>query len=165
MSNLATKMRSILSGINKTMAYIGVIPFCLIMLITVYEVVVRFVFNAPTIWTLEISQYFMLIAICLVPAYTLEKDGHIKVDFVVNSLSPRKKWIANILSSFLSIIFFAVLAWKSSQLTWSTFTFGEKSMTMLAIPLFPIYIFMAIGTFFLLLQGIVQFFDVIGKRG
>lgn len=141
------------------MAYIGAAPFFLILFITVYEVLARSIFKAPTVWSLEISQYLMFIAICLVPAYTLEKGGHIKVDFVVNHLSLGKKRMANLLSSFLSIIFFAALLWKSSQMAWSAFQFGETSMSLLAIPLFPIYIFLPLGTFFLLWQGVVHFVD------
>ena len=164
MTDWASKFQGTLSRINKTSAVIGCIPFNIIMFITLYEVIARYILNAPTIWTLEISQYMMLIAIFLAPAYTLEVGGHIKVDFVVELLSPTRKRMAIILSSFLSLIFFAILAWKSIELAWTTYNFGMRSMTILAIPLFPVYVFLPIGCVLLLLQGIVQFIQLIEKR-
>lgn len=164
MTDWASKVQGALSHLNKVVSIIASLPFIIIMLITVYEVIVRYVFNAPTVWTLEISQYLMLIGAFLAAAYTLEVGGHIKVDFLVERLSPGKRRIVNIISSLLGIIFFAALVWKSTELAWFTFKFGLRSMTMLAVPLFPIYVIMPIGSFLLLLQGIVQFLQLIVKR-
>jgi len=163
MTYWATKAQGALSHLNKVTSIIASLFFITIMLITVYEAIVRYVFNAPTIWTLEISQYLMLIATFLAAAYTLEVGGHIKVDFLVGRLSPGKRRIVNIISSLLGIIFFAALVWKSTELAWFNFKFGVRSMTLLAVPLFPIYVIMPIGSFLLLLQGTVQFFLIVKR--
>ncbi len=162
--SLLGNVQRVFSRINKVSAVIGCIPFNIIMFITLYEVIARYILNDPTIWTLEISQYMMLIAIFLAPSYTLEMGGHIKVDFVVERFSPRKKRMALIASSFLSLIFFTVLAWKSVELAWSTYSLGMRSMSMLAVPLFPVYVFLPIGCVLMLIQGLLQFIQLIERK-
>ena len=155
-----------LSRINWLFCIVASFLLIVMMVITVYEVIVRYVFNAPTIWTLEISQYSMLIAMFCAAAYTQEVDGHIRADFVLGLLSAPKKRVANIASSSLAIVFFSLLVWKSSELAWTAFLFGMRSMTMLSIPLLPIYVFVPVGSFLMLLQGIVQFLRLIsGSEG
>ncbi len=55
-----------------------ILPMCSVL---VYEVVVRYIFNSPTIWAGDLSLliyggYFMLGA-----AYTLQRQMHIRTDF------------------------------------------------------------------------------------
>lgn len=156
MTDWPIKAQNRLSRFNKVMAIIASFLFVLIMLMTVLEVILRYLFKSPTVWTLETSQYLMLIATFLGAAYTLEIGAHIKVEFIVDLLSDGKKKIANIISSIFAIIFFAVLLWKSYELFWFNYEFSAVSFSMLAIPLSPIYFFMPIGSFFMLLQGIMQ---------
>jgi len=156
MADRTIQVQRILSRFNKVLAVIASFLFVLIMLMTVLEVVLRYVFKSPTGWTLEVSQFLMLIAIFLGAAYTLEIGAHIKVEFIVELLSGHTQRHVNVISSFLAIIFFSVLLWKSTELVWFNYQFDAVSFSMLAIPLFPIYIFMPIGSFFMLLQGIMQ---------
>ena len=150
--------------INTTFSLLGGWFLITIMAINVYEVIARYVFNAPTIWTVEISTYLMLISVFLAAAYTLQEGGHTKVDFLISRLSTKNRRIIDIITSILGIIFVVVLVWKSTELALFTHTIGSKSMTQLAIPLFPIYIIVPIGSFILLLQYFLQLYAIILER-
>ena len=163
-TSVAGKVQGVLTHINNVTAVMGCVSFGLIMFITLYEVIARYILSSPTVWSLEISQFLMLIGIVLASSFTQEKGGHIKADFAVEYLSLRKKRMALIASSFLCLIFFVILAWKSVSVTWSTYSFGMRSMSMLAIPLFPIYVFIPIGCILLFVQGVLQFLQLFYKR-
>ena len=159
----ARKIQVILTPINRVMTYASGFFFMLMMLITVFEVIVRYAFNAPTVWTLEVSQYLMVIAIFFGVAYTLEADAHIKVDLLVTRLSPQKQRTLGIITSILGIIFCAILVWKTAQLAGLAYQMHWISVTVLKVYLFPIYLIMPIGSFFLLLQYIVKFLMFINR--
>ena len=160
----ARKIQVILTPINRVMTYVSGFFFMIMMLITVYEVIVRYAFNAPTVWTLEVSQYLMVIAIFFGVAYTLEADSHIKVDLLVTRLSPQRQRILGIIASILGIIFCAILLWKTAQLAGLAYQMHWISVTVLKVYLFPIYLVMPIGSFFLLLQYIVKLLMFINRQ-
>ena len=57
----------------------------------VWEVMMRYVFNQPTIWAHELSAILYAIFFLLGGAYTLQQKGHINVDILYLRLSPRKR--------------------------------------------------------------------------
>jgi C4-dicarboxylate transporter, DctQ subunit len=149
--------QSWLTRINWAACLFALFLSIMLMFVTVYEVVKRYVFNDPTVWSLEISQYLMLTALFAAASYTLEVGGHIKVDFLLEQLGPRGQRRLNLVSSVAAIIFFALLLRETGRLAWGALVFGGGRSTLLSIPLFPIYIFAPIGSFLILVQGILQF--------
>lgn len=60
-----------------------------------YEVVARYLFNAPTVWAYDMTfmlygAFFMLGA-----AYTLQRKGHIRTDSLYTNWSPRRQGITD----------------------------------------------------------------------
>lgn len=56
-----------------------------------YEVIMRYFFNAPTVWVLEITIYLVIASTFFALAYALLQKAHVKVDFITNYLTPRTK--------------------------------------------------------------------------
>ncbi len=159
----ARKLQSVLTPVNLVLGYISGFFFMLMMTMTVYEVIVRYVFNAPTIWTLEISSYMMLTATFLAASYTLEKEGHIKVDIVLLRLSPEGQRILNIITSILGTVFASILLWKTAHLAMTSYKLHWISSTPLKVYLFPIYLMMPIGSLLFLAQYISRLLMLIFK--
>jgi TRAP-type mannitol/chloroaromatic compound transport system permease small subunit len=69
-----------------------------------YEVVSRYVFNAPTIWVFDITYMLYGTLFMLGAAYALHKGAHIRTDFFWEQFSIRKKgWIDSL--SYLLFFF------------------------------------------------------------
>ena len=73
--------------VAKTVAWVVVV----IIATTIYEIVMRYVFNAPTDWVFEFNYlihgpYFLLLG-----AYTFAINGHVNVDILYARLSPRTR--------------------------------------------------------------------------
>lgn len=120
------------------------------------DVILRYFFNHPSIWITEISSYLFLYIIFLGTGYALQMDLHIKVSFLL-ALLPKGyvRWF-DILTSLFCIVFCAVLLWQTAVMTWSSFSGGWTTPTMLGIPCVWIYVVMVFGSLFLLLTFILR---------
>jgi TRAP-type mannitol/chloroaromatic compound transport system permease small subunit len=56
-----------------------------------YEVIARYVFNAPTIWSFDLTYMLYGAMFMLGAAYALHKGAHIRTDFLLGQFSPRTK--------------------------------------------------------------------------
>ena len=88
----------------------GVLIFALIVLM-VYEVVVRYVFSAPTTWGYEIGTWVMGASFVLAIGYALSTDSHVRVDFA-HDLLGRRACHALDLAGYLFLVL-PLLVWVS----------------------------------------------------
>lgn len=133
--------------------------FSLLMLpmlfVAVYEVFMRYVFNAPTIWGFELTIIIYGIHFILGYSYTDAYDGHVRVDVFSNRLRPRNKAILEIIT--LLVIFFpfmtlmTIFAAKFALLSTSM---RELASTSWAPPIWPVKLLMFVGFVLLWLQGL-----------
>jgi C4-dicarboxylate transporter DctM subunit len=122
--------------------------------IITYEVVSRFVFNAPTIWVMEVSIYCTLLSGFLSVAYALKEHAHVKVDFLIVHLRGRTALVLEILAALLAILFVVTLGWEGIGMALKTFQADEHSPTLLRVPTWIPQSFIPFGSAMLLLQYI-----------
>ncbi len=80
-----------------------------------YEVVARYLFDAPTIWAYDLSLFLFGYIAALGGAYAQQKRSHINVDILYLLVSPKVKNIFNIISFSLGV-FFLVIVFKMGLL-------------------------------------------------
>jgi TRAP-type C4-dicarboxylate transport system permease small subunit len=138
---------------------ISAISIFLIMLVMTYEVICRYVLNAPTTWVLEVVSYLLVTSTCMGLAYTLRVQAHIAVD-VVRKLFPipvqqllYRLSLMVIVAVSLAIIFWGWIDVMASKLL------GDVSLTPLAMPLWIPQIVIPVGAFLLLIQTVELLFD------
>ena len=68
-----------------------------------YEVIARYLFNAPTIWSFDLTYMLYGALFMLGAAYALHKGAHIRTDFFWEKFSPRTK---GLIDSISYIVFF-----------------------------------------------------------
>lgn len=88
---------------------------------TIFEVVMRYVFDAPTIWVTETTIFLCGLAFIYGGLYCVARDRHIRVVLVYNNLPPRWRRIFDIVISVLCLIsatFFAWSAWTWVARSW-----------------------------------------------
>ena len=68
-----------------------------------YEVFARYLFNAPTIWSFDVTYMLYGALFMLGAAYALHKGAHIRTDFFWDNFSPRTKGLIDTISY---IVFF-----------------------------------------------------------
>ncbi|HBW35770.1 MAG TPA: ABC transporter substrate-binding protein [Desulfosporosinus sp.] len=126
-------------------------------LIIGYEVIARYVLNAPTIWVHEASGMLFGTYIVLGAAYILSIKGHVNMDLVYNRLSRRQQAFIDIITFGVFAAFCVALIFKGGERALYSIRIMEHSSSIWGPPLYPIKIMLPIGAFLLLLQGIAKF--------
>jgi TRAP-type mannitol/chloroaromatic compound transport system permease small subunit len=73
----------------------------LLVLVVVYDVVARYVFDAPTIWGYEVGIALGMSLYCWGYAYTEKMRGHVRVDVFYVHISPRAKAVIDTIGGFI----------------------------------------------------------------
>ncbi|MFP7674968.1 TRAP transporter small permease subunit [Marivita sp. S0852] len=125
---------------------------------TGYEVVVRYLFNNPTVWALDVSFIMYGTLFMMGGAYTLSRGGHVRGDFLYRLWSTR--WQARVDLVLYFVFFFpGVLAlilagWKYADRSWQ---YGEVSVNSPAgIPIYQFKTAMVAAGILLFIQGIAE---------
>jgi TRAP-type mannitol/chloroaromatic compound transport system permease small subunit len=123
-----------------------------------YEVFSRYLFNAPTIWSFDITFMLYGALFMLGSAYALHKGAHIRTDFFFERWSIRTKGIidsiAYIVFFFPSLTVFLFVSWNEG---WYSFTINETSeQTPWRPVLWPFKMVVPAACLLLLIQGVSE---------
>ncbi len=128
----------------------------LLAVVEVYEVVVRYIFNSPTVWASELSAMLFGIFILLGGAYTMRQGGHVNMDIIYSRFSPKNRALIDIFTFLLFLIFVGVLLWKGWETAWRSIKLLEHDSTEWGPPLYPFKLMLPLGAALLLLQGLAK---------
>ena len=115
-----SKILQTIDNMNEWVGRVASFGYVAILLIQVMEVILRYVFNSPTIWAWDVNaQLFMGVSI-LGGAYVLLHDAHVRVDVLYGRVSERKKAIFDSISYTLTTLALAILTWQLADMTWES---------------------------------------------
>ena len=122
-----------------------------------YEVISRYFFDAPTIWSHELSVMLCASAFLLGGPYVHQHRSHIVISIAAERFSPLWRGRANVLVSLLTFAFFIALTYATVQQATDSISFMEQSGTALNLPI-PVFVktLFAIVTAFMALQSLLQ---------
>jgi TRAP-type mannitol/chloroaromatic compound transport system permease small subunit len=129
-----------------------------LVLAVAYEVFARYLFNAPTLWSFDVTYMLYGTIFMLGAAYALHKGAHIRTDFFFEKWSIRTKGIidsvAYIVFFFPSIFVFGLVGWTEG---YYAFSIGETSEQTPWRPiLWPFKMVVPLACLLLLIQGISE---------
>src|SRR3954464_11431788 len=88
-----------------------------------YEVIARYFFHAPTIWSFDVTYMLYGTIFMLGAAYALHKGAHIRTDFFYDKWSVKTRGIIDstsyIVFFFPSIVLFLVISWNEAWYSFS----------------------------------------------
>jgi len=112
---------------------------------TCVDVLLRYSFNRPISWMLELTEYAMLYIPFLGAAFVLKEDGHIRIDLVITFLSEQSRGWLNVVTSFVGGVVMLTYTWFGAQVTLDYFKRGVPSLESLKTPMFLILMIIPIG--------------------
>ncbi|MGB9699951.1 MAG: TRAP transporter small permease subunit [Thermodesulfobacteriota bacterium] len=156
---LVYRIESISEWSGKIFAWLSV-PLVLFMS---YDVIMRYLFQAPTKWAYEMTwmQYGALFI--LGGAYALKHKLHVRVDIFYNRWTPRNRAIFDMVT-YIVIFFpvFYILVKHSIIYAYYSWEVLECSyISYWQPPVYPIKTVMAVGFVLFTLQGIAEFIRLI----
>lgn len=132
-----------------------VVPIFMAM---VYEVIVRKLFTAPTLWAYDISRMLYGALFMLGSGYALLRGVHIRADFLYRTLSSRTQGMIDtvlyITLFFPSMLVFLYMATEYAAEAWQRMErLDDTAWRPLAAPIRTV---MPISIFFLIVQGVSE---------
>jgi TRAP-type mannitol/chloroaromatic compound transport system permease small subunit len=129
-----------------------------LVLVVAYEVFARYLFDAPTIWSFDVTYMLYGTIFMLGSAYALHKGAHIRTDFFFEKWSIRTKGmidsIAFLVFFFPSIFVFFLVSGSEG---WYAMLIGETSEQTPWRPiLWPFKLVVPLTCVLLLIQGISE---------
>ena len=155
-----TKLESILNFLDDIGLFIGkLFSFLLyfVMVIIVYELISRWIFNTPTEWVHEASTMLYGVFFILGGGYTFIKGEHVRMDVVYNRFTPKGKAIADIATFIFFVIYIIVLVWFGGKAALHSFEIKEHTQTVWGPPIYPSKIMMVVGAALVFIAGCTKF--------
>ena len=152
-------LNSVLSLIEKISLVLGYISggFAFLMMVIIgYDVVMRHVFDDPTIWADEVSCYLLVGVTFLGAAYTLRMDGHVRIETITDRLGQKTRTRLEFVTDVLSLVFLAIFARQAYWLVKDSYASIKISATLLRTPLYLPQLLFAIGLTWFSLQLLVH---------
>lgn len=109
--------------------------FIVIVAISAYEVVMRYVFKAPTIWVHEISVALAAIAFAIGGPYVHGTRQHIAITYFLDRMSEAARRRLRVLHSLLALVFLGFLTHAAGNQAIGSLADGETSGTALNWPI------------------------------
>jgi TRAP-type mannitol/chloroaromatic compound transport system permease small subunit len=146
-------LTKIIDKIVVKQAEVSSLLMAVLVVMVCYEVVRRYFFNAPTIWSLELTTFIYGVHFVMGYGYTEYFDGHVRVD-IFSSRLPKK--LQDILYIILTICVTLPLVTLLGIWAWDNAITSTKILEELssawAPPIWPVKLLMALGFTFLFLQ-------------
>ena len=152
-------MKKVLAFIDRLSDWSGkLISFLalVIMFIIGYEVVARYIFNAPTMWGTEAMTILCGIYSIMGGAYTLYIGGHVNVDVVYAALPRRIGALIDVITAPLVFLFFVVVVWTGAVYGWESLGIKETTGTVANLPVYPVKVSLPVAAFLITLQAIAK---------
>ena len=111
-------LRNFIALCGKSVAWLTVV----MVLLTFTIVVLRYGFNLGWIWLQESLTYLHVAVFTVVAAWTLQQDGHVRVDIFYAEMPEKKRALVDLLGSLVFLIpfciFVLVIAWPYVANSW-----------------------------------------------
>jgi len=152
MSGTESKPKGIIGRLEAGSGFLGQLGLIFMVMSITYDVVLRYVFVAPTNWALEVNT-FLLAFLCVIPAgEVLRVGGQIRITFLLDRLSPAVKDRLDILRAVVGLFFCGIMIWKGADMAWTAWQHNDRMSTSLGTPMVIPYLFLPVGFCLLALQ-------------
>jgi tripartite ATP-independent transporter DctM subunit len=131
--------------LSQAAGFVAALLLTILTAIVCFEVVSRYVFNAPTTWVTEIGTYLFVAIVFLGLAAAQRANAHIQVEILVDRLDARKRAFVELIGLWLGLIFVTVTAWHTARFTWLEFVNDARDWGLLSTPQWLPQVPMTIG--------------------
>lgn len=153
------KIRKLVKDGNLILGYISGFGILAMSIILFYEIVVRSIFNAPTIWVQEVSVYLFMWTMLAGASYTLMLGKHVRIDLLYVKLSKTTQHVLDVITNIMGAVLCAFVSVQAWEMIASSFEYGKVSATILRVPLWIIQLSLLLGFILLTLQFVLLAID------
>ena len=166
--DILKKLKSFFEHMAKSSGVIsGMLILCMAVIVFV-EVALRYLFNRPSIYTLDIVAGFVLASVFAGGSYALLVEGHVKVDLFFTRFPEKMQRTLTLLNYIFVFLYASVFTWQAFTVAWKSIQFDWRSESIVfPYPLWPLFFIMGLGMLLFSIQAILKIissFSIILKR-
>lgn len=147
---------SIISKTSRFTEVLSEVGLAVLVVMIFREVVWRYIFKNPSIFSVEISEYILIFITFMSAAWVLHENRHVNMTIITCRLPKKVQIYLEIISSSLTVVLCAVVIWKGFQMVIMAYSGGYHSASLVNFPLWIAYLIIPCGLIFLLLQYIAK---------
>ncbi|MFH1650897.1 MAG: TRAP transporter small permease [Chloroflexota bacterium] len=142
-------LMALVAGILLTVALLGVS----------LGVFSRYFLNRPIGWVSEVAGYTLLYIAFLTAAWILRDERHVKMDLIIERVSPRVRFILNMMTSSVCVLVCLVLTWYGLKVTVNLYETHYFTPTFLQLPKAILTAIIFLGSFLLTIQFLRRIYN------
>jgi TRAP-type mannitol/chloroaromatic compound transport system permease small subunit len=154
------KIEKFVKKVDSVSIWTGKVASFLIIPITLLEgreVIYRYAFDKPTIWSWELCTMLFAALFLFGGAWVLQENKHIATDIIYVRFSPKVQAYIDLVTYFCFFcVFVSVMLWQGSIMALDSIKIQETSYTLWAPPIYPSKTMMVFAFALLTLQGIAK---------
>lgn len=152
----------VIDGLNEIVGRVVCVIAVVFAAIIIFDVVMRYIFNAPTRWSFDVTRQLFGFYFVMLGGYALRHQAHVRVDLVTETLGNlARRWVE--VAGY--VIFFFPFAWVFMTRSWdfgvTSWNQGETTYGSVQLPVYPLKMAMAVAAGLLFLQGIAEVLKLI----
>ncbi len=150
---------NVIDKINAWMAWAMAMMVPVLVLELVYDTIARYVFNAPSEWSFDITYMLYGAIFMLAAAHTLHVDKHVRIETLYGNASTRTRAFIDacgyVVFFFPAVSMLVYYGGLFALRSWGMGEIGGDSMWQ--PPIYPFKTVLPVAAVLLLLQGLAQF--------
>jgi TRAP-type C4-dicarboxylate transport system permease small subunit len=150
-------------GLLAVLRWTAMAVLAFMMLTICYDATMRYLFAAPTSWSLEINSFLIVYLAVIGAAEAQRQDAHIRITFFQSKLPPRLQALIALITALLGALFCAILVWRGGLMAWQAFEYGERVSSAFGTPIAIPYALLPVGFAALGLQFVVDGLRATGR--
>ncbi len=151
------KIDAVIDNFNEKFGFYASYLILPLIIVVVWEVVMRYGFNAPTSWAFELTVFLYGIHYSFALSYAHKHNTHVAIDVFESRLSPKLRLILRIFTNtFLFIPTIGLLTIYVCVMAFNSWQQWEHASSSWAPAIYPIKTLMAVGFILFFLQGFAK---------
>ena len=134
----------ILTAINRVMIFAAGGVLAAMVLLTMSDVFMRYVFDKPIIGTTEITELMMICVAFLGLGWCAVNRAHLKVDLIMANRSPRTQAIVDSITLISGLCLCVFITWRCFVESVTSMQLGV-TFSLLDLPDYPFYFILTLG--------------------
>ena len=157
LGGMAHRTEERIHAASRVLNWIAGVALVLLVLSVFVDVFARFI-NRPIGGNIDVAEMLLIPAAFFAMAHTHLLKGHVRVEIVYSRVSTRIKGILDSITLFIAVGLYGFIVWSMANRAWGIITSPKPGPVTLAlgIPVFPLFIVIAIALLILCLELLVD---------
>lgn len=146
-----------ITSVNRMAFHFAVLLVYAIVPVMLIDVTMRYLFNAPTVWGMELATLLFGPYFLLAGPYVLHLKGHVAMDLLRRKLGLRSDRLLELVNLPIIMIFCGILLWYSLPAAIDSWNYRETSFSAWNPPIWWTKAAVPLALALMLLQAIAEF--------